>query len=1344
MKRLLSAASLTSLLFAPGAASAQSLADGDMDITMRVTWAYIETNDEYFGDEYTWKYWGADNADLDGQGWRGGNCFTADSSSSGWFDVGDQDLFSQSYGSTVPRYLQLRGESWEDDRGGRCDLNENGEWYEDDDDQHCGPTTLTSTLDYRALPPVSWSSWIDAFSTGCGDNDMGAEVRVYWTPPRPDNAKANGSASGATVCQGAQATLSSDGGAVFGGSYYWETSGGAYVGTANPLVLTPGGTTDYRVYTRNGSVNSKSYRQVRVTVAGPPPANAGSDKTICRGESVLLTASGGTAYTWSTGATSASITVSPTETTTYSVTVVDGNQCQATDTVQVTVLPPAPTWYADADGDGYGNPNSAMVLCTTSAPVGYVSTAGDCDDNPSTCGNRCNPVKGEICDSFDNDCDGKTDDADPSISVASQSTWYADADGDNHGDPTHPITRCVQPAGYINESTDCDDNPAACGAACNQARPEICDGWDNDCDALVDDNDPSVDGSSRPTWYDDLDGDGFGQVSTAVVSCSPPPGHVLLNGDCDDDEDRCGADCYPGGEEVCDTWDNDCDELIDDDDDDVEADSMSTWHFDADGDGYGDPSTSTVSCDAPFSHVTNDDDCDDDPATCGTRCSPAATEVCDGWDNDCDQSGDTQDTDISQGAPATTGATVFYADVDHDGCGDPNNTTYSCGQSPPPGYLPGPGDMNDTDGKCCGNFELDPGEDCDAPEMGTTSCAQLDPNTWASGLLSCSPTCTYTTNNCTAHRCGDGIPHAGVEVCDDGNPSNTDACVAGCQAARCGDGYVQAGVEACDDADADNTDGCVAGCALARCGDGYVLAGVEACDDADTNNSNGCTNACKLPACGDGFVQAGEACDDGNGSQTDGCTTDCELPACGDGFVQSGEACDDGNGDETDGCLSTCETARCGDGFLHAGVEACDDGNQANNDDCLSTCAPASCGDGFVHATDEICDDGNDVETDDCLSNCVEATCGDGHVWAGVEACDPLGDDTCTDSCALATCGDGELAPGEACDDGDEDDTDGCLSTCQLASCGDGFIQEGVESCDDGNRSSRDDCLASCEPATCGDGYTWDGEEECDDGDEDDTNSCLSTCDLAWCGDGAVHAGVEECDDANDVNDDGCSNTCKLPGCGDSVVSPGEACDDGDDDDGDACLSTCEEARCGDGEIFRGVEECDDAGTEDGDGCSATCDIEAATPSPTPTPDPNATATPTGGETPTPTGEGTSTPTMAATPTPSGATPTLPLGTPTSPQGTGTPTATAPGETPTLPSGTPTGASPSTTPTPAPGTDGPVSPTPSGEGTSTPPVGVVVDTGCTCDAGRGPQGSLGGGLLALGGLLLRRRVRRVW
>jgi len=79
----------------------------------------------------------------------------------------------------------------------------------------------------------------------------------------------------------------------------------------------------------------------------PPTANAGRDVTICEGENVTLTATGGGTYSWSGGITNG-IPFTPTESATYTVTVTADNGCTDTDDAMVTVKP-LPT--ADAGDD---------------------------------------------------------------------------------------------------------------------------------------------------------------------------------------------------------------------------------------------------------------------------------------------------------------------------------------------------------------------------------------------------------------------------------------------------------------------------------------------------------------------------------------------------------------------------------------------------------------------------------------------------------------------------------------------------------------------------------------------------------------------------------------------------------------------------------------------------------------------------------------------------------------------------------------------------------------------------------------------------------------------------------
>jgi len=174
------------------------------------------------------------------------------------------------------------------------------------------------------------------------------------------------------------------------------------------------------------------------------------------------------------------------------------------------------TWYADSDGDGYGDASSSRDAC--SQPTGYVADATDCEDAEVT----TNPGADEYCDGHDDDCDGSVDE-DDAMDVA---IWYLDYDGDGYGDASASADACSQPYGYVADATDCDDAEATI----NPAAAEYCNGDDDDCDGSVDEDD-AVDAS---TWYGDGDGDGYGDASNSANACSAPSGYVADATDCDD------------------------------------------------------------------------------------------------------------------------------------------------------------------------------------------------------------------------------------------------------------------------------------------------------------------------------------------------------------------------------------------------------------------------------------------------------------------------------------------------------------------------------------------------------------------------------------------------------------------------------------------------------------------------------------------------------------------------------------------------------------------------------------------------------------------------------------------
>jgi len=127
-----------------------------------------------------------------------------------------------------------------------------------------------------------------------------------------------------TICTGQSATLTATGGT----SYLWSTGG-----STNSITESPAATTSYTVTGTSGGCSGTAV--ATITVGGALAINVNSE-TICTGQSATLTASGGTTYLWSTGATSNSITETPGATTSYTVTGTSGG-CSGTAVATVMV-----------------------------------------------------------------------------------------------------------------------------------------------------------------------------------------------------------------------------------------------------------------------------------------------------------------------------------------------------------------------------------------------------------------------------------------------------------------------------------------------------------------------------------------------------------------------------------------------------------------------------------------------------------------------------------------------------------------------------------------------------------------------------------------------------------------------------------------------------------------------------------------------------------------------------------------------------------------------------------------------------------------------------------------------
>ncbi|RZJ73578.1 MopE-related protein [Flavobacterium sp.] len=324
------------------------------------------------------------------------------------------------------------------------------------------------------------------------------------------------------------------------------------------------------------------------------------------------------------------------------------------------------TFYVDADGDGFNTGESVDVCYGNSNPEGYTDQDIDidCDDSVllyiDADGDGFGSNTFAACDGVTNNDDCNDND---NTVHAGGIAYYADADGDGYGNPDDSISSCVPVAGYVTVSGDCND----LNSAVHPGAVEICDGIDNDCDGLVDGEDPSLSLVGTTTFYQDLDADGFGNPNVSIQTCTQPQGYVTNNSDCNDnqlryadlDNDGFGSTTLVACGGV--TNNTDCND-------------NQLRYADVDNDGFG--STTLVACGG----VTNNSDCNDNQIQYADL------------DNDGFGSliqvacGVTNNTDCNDGNVSVWQSAALYVDNDADGYNNGTTQTICYGSVVPAGF----------------------------------------------------------------------------------------------------------------------------------------------------------------------------------------------------------------------------------------------------------------------------------------------------------------------------------------------------------------------------------------------------------------------------------------------------------------------------------------------------------------------------------------------------------------------------------------------------------------------------------------------------------------------------------
>jgi len=471
----------------------------------------------------------------------------------------------------------------------------------------------------------------------------------------------------------------------------------------------------------------------------------------------------------------------------------------------------------------------------------------------------------ELCDGRDNNCNGIIDD-----------------------DPIDAGGTCGSDEGECEAGTlTCTDGALVCTGDTGP-RAELCDGRDNDCNGVIDDN---------LTDIGDPCGNDTGECAAGVTACVS--GHIECAGGVDPEL------------EICDGLDNDCNGIIDD----SPADEGSPC-----GTDVGECNFGQLVCIAG-------------QLICSGATGPE-TETCDGLDNDCNGIIDDNPSDVgnscgSNEGECRPGATVCVGGV------------LQCQGA----VLPQPEICDGRDNDC--NGEIDDGNPGGGDPCGPQEEGQCSPGIWncVAGRLVCEGAvlpgveiCDCADNDCNG-EIDDGA------LCPEGTACINCQCVTPCQGEFCPQGME-----------------CVEGYCIPNACFGVRCASGETCVGGE------CVNFCDLQTCEDGFVCDrsrgvcvenncyGLGCPDGELCREAACIPDpcsgVECPA--NQFCRDGE-CVRSCYDVTCGYRQRCEDGACIPDPCH--MIACENGQVCENGICMEDpCAQVTCGSGRI-CKNGICED---------------------------------------------------------------------------------------------------------------------------------------------------------------------------------------------------------------------------------------------------------------------------------------------------------------------------------------------------------------------------------------------------